>query len=231
MRTFNNLLITLCGLLSFVTSSCSEDNLVSDTDSQTPVQFSVKNTAVLTRTGSKVLHPGSASTRTETRASRLATTDRIGIYMIESGKTLSSGTIVAQADNRKYKPSAEGTNVAIVPDDSNQAIYYPASGTVDFIAYYPWAGTGTSAGQINNYQYPVDLTDQSKAANYLISRNAKGEDKKAGTVTLNFSRMLSKLVMTLEAGNGLQSADLAEITPITLTAPLTTPWLMALSLP
>lgn len=207
-RKHYSIIAVLCGGL-FGFTSCSDIGDAALNGQPVAVQFSTGHTA---KPESRV-----------TDAGEWETTDRIGIYMVQSGKTLAATNIVGEADNRKYLPGSETETATLSPDGTGQTIYYPASGTVDFIAYYPWVETGTSAGQINNYQYPVDLNNQKKAANYFISRDAKGKDKKAGAVTLNFSRMLSKLVMTLEASasSELTGSDLAAITPITLTAPLT----------
>jgi len=198
-------------LLLVALVSCQED--VTGEWASTEVVFSTGNVAtVVSRVNGSGWEPS---------------TDRIGIYMVETSETLAATTIVEGADNKKYRPSVTAANATLAADGDDQVIYYPQTGSVDFIAYYPWLATGTSAGQINNYQYPVDITDQAAAAGILVSRNATGKSKTTPSVALELKPALSKLVMTLKAGNGVTTTDLANISAVTLTAPLTANYALA----
>lgn len=148
-----------------------------------------------------------SATSSESRKEWKAT-DRIGIYMINAGSTLSSSTIVHETSNREYKPVAEGSS-QIVPVADDEEIYFPNSGTVDFIAYSPWKAIGTFPGELN-YVYPIDLTKQSES-DLLVSRNAKGKSKNTKIVDLEFAHALSQISLTLKAGEGLTGEDLSEI--------------------
>jgi len=162
-----------------------------------------------------------ATVASRANSSGWETTDRIGIYMVETGEALATTTIVEGADNKKYRPTAAAVNATLATDGDDQVIYYPRSGSVDFIAYYPYLATGTGTSEINNYQYPIDATNQAAAANFMVSRNATGKSKGSGNVSLDFGYGLSKLTMTLQLVPGnFPDFDPADISPV-LVASLT----------
>ncbi|MDR1172707.1 MAG: fimbrillin family protein, partial [Bacteroidales bacterium] len=64
--------------------------------------------------------------------------DPVGIYMIRADPgTLAPENIVEDADNRQYKADGGAGSVSFTPVGAADAIYYPMSGNVEFIAYYP----------------------------------------------------------------------------------------------
>lgn len=133
---------------------------------------------------------------TETRAADAAwgTGDAIGIYMFDTGTT----TILENVTNRKYVTAAGDGKFA---GASGQTIYYPPAGSVDFMAYYPH-NTGLSG-----FTYPVDLSNQASqpAIDLMYSNNAVNKNKTNTNVPLNFSHQLTKLVMNVVAGDGIDN--------------------------
>lgn len=121
-----------------------------------------------------------------TRASGSAwsANDQVGIFMTETGKGIASAT----DKNKKYLAQADGTLNAA----SGNAIYFPAEGNVDFVAYYPYSES------LSGTTYNIDVTDQSKpeAIDLLYSANATNVAKSA-TVGLTFSHQLSQIVLNL----------------------------------
>ena len=65
--------------------------------------------------------------------------DEVGIYMMNAGGTIDAAT----AQNKKYIAQTNGTLTAA----SGNGIYLPESGSVDFIAYYPYT-TSVSGNKI-----------------------------------------------------------------------------------
>ncbi|GHT26779.1 hypothetical protein FACS189432_01860 [Bacteroidia bacterium] len=159
------------------TNSCSQD------DDNLPaagaaVQFSATGIAAT---------PATRTAINETGETEWALNDPVGIFM----------TGAATADNRKYTVSNVASG-ALVPDGSGNTLAFPQSGSVDFIAYYPWKN-GQTLGD-----YPVDVSNQSNPAtiDLLYSNNATGKDNSSNPVDLTFTHALAKLKMTVTAGDG-----------------------------
>ena len=121
--------------------------------------------------------------------------DEVGIYMMNAG----SGIETATAQNKKYIAQTNGTLTAA----SGNGIYLPESGSVDFIAYYPYT-TSVSGNKI-----AVNVSDQSNPAaiDLIYSNGTKGVA--ATTISLEFTHQLTKVTLnvtkdeTIETLNGL----------------------------
>lgn len=112
--------------------------------------------------------------------------DEVGIYMMNAG----SGIEAATAQNKKYIAQTNGTLTAA----SGNGIYLPESGSVDFIAYYPYT-TSVSGNKI-----AVNVSDQSKPAaiDLIYSNGTKGiEATSATTVDLAFTHQLTKITLNV----------------------------------
>lgn len=112
--------------------------------------------------------------------------DEVGIYMMNSG----SGIEAATAQNKKYIAQTNGTLTAA----SGNGIYLPESGSVDFIAYYPYT-TSVSGNKI-----AVNVSDQSNPAaiDLIYSNGTKGiEATSATTVSLAFTHQLTKMTLNV----------------------------------
>lgn len=112
--------------------------------------------------------------------------DEVGIYMMNSG----SGIEAATAQNKKYIAQTNGTLTAA----SGNGIYLPESGSVDFIAYYPYT-TSVSGNKI-----AVNVSDQSNPAaiDLIYSNGTKGiEATSATTVSLAFTHQLTKITLNV----------------------------------
>ena len=117
--------------------------------------------------------------------------DAIGVFMKQGSDIL--------AANKKYTTGGNGNFSA----QGEEVINYPESGSVDFVAYYPYSAdlSGTSL--------PVSVADQSNQAaiDVLYSGNAKGLTKESGTAALSFTHQLAKVELTVKAGEGVSSVD------------------------
>lgn len=130
--------------------------------------------------------------------------DQIGIFMTGENKTLSESSIREEADNIAYRTEGNG---AFSPVTAEQIIYFPMDGDVDFYAYYPYTA------QVNDYRIALDLSDQSiQEALDLMYAKVRGRNKSNPKVELQFSHLLSNLILEVQPGTGLTQADLAELT-------------------
>lgn len=130
--------------------------------------------------------------------------DQIGIFMTGENKTLSESSIREEADNIAYRTEGDG---AFSPVAAEQIIYFPMNGDVDFYAYYPYTP------EVNDYRIALDLTDQSnQEALDLMFAKVSGCNKSNPKVELQFSHLLSNLILEVQPGTGLTQTDLAELT-------------------
>ena len=124
--------------------------------------------------------------------------DTIGVFM-KTGTGLSN----VLAANKSYLTTGDG---AFAASSTDQTIYYPENGTVDFIAYYPYKST------LLSNTYPIDVTKQinQSAIDLLYANNATGLSKTSTTANLVFAHQLSKIEFTVTNGAGV--ADLNGLT-------------------
>jgi formylglycine-generating enzyme required for sulfatase activity len=166
----------LCaGLLLF---SCSQDEDLPQDGDRVAVRFAAATFSTAEQTRTSVGAGG---------ATQWSAGDETGIFM--TGDT----------GNRKYTVSNVSTG-ALSAAAGNE-LYYPQSGNVDFIAYYPWK-SGQTLGN-----YPVDVSTQTNPAaiDLLYSNNATGKNKSSGAVQLSFTHALAKLALTVQKGTGIAS--------------------------
>lgn len=163
-------------------SSCDVNDDIQDNDNR-----AVCFTSGIAGQGTEQNVPG-------TRASGSAWTanDAIGIYMVNNKTT----DVAMGAANKQYVTALGDGNFAAA---TNHETYYPQSGKVDFIAYYPWKETGTNG--IDNDLYPVNVAvqDNPEAIDLMWAKatgtNNAGYDKnEEQPVSLEFSHQLTKLV-------------------------------------
>ena len=135
--------------------------------------------------------------------------DMLGIYMLSENGSLPGG-IINSYDNRRYRVASDGTasGLKLTPSSPEHAMFYPEDGAnVKFVAYYPYlptyTGSGETAGMIDNYVYPVDISEQGlNNVDLLYSNNGTGNNS-TGATTLTFSHQLSKLVINLQQVAGM----------------------------
>lgn len=132
--------------------------------------------------------------------------DAIGIYMVENGGT----TVAEGAANMKYTTTSTSTSATFTPGSPAQAIYYPVDITqkVDFIAYHPHNPS------VTNYVYPVDVADQASQSAIDLMRafangmgNAGYDKTNASPVNLIFDHQLSKVILNVTAGDGVDNLN------------------------
>ncbi|MDE5492692.1 fimbrillin family protein [Elizabethkingia meningoseptica] len=120
--------------------------------------------------------------------------DAIGVFM-KQGNGLSN----ALASNKKYTTEGNGN----FSGDGSEVINYPATGSVDFIAYYPYTAN------LSGTTLPVSVATQTNLAaiDVLYSNNATGLTKTSGTANLTFAHKLAKVELNVKAGNGVADVN------------------------
>ena len=168
------------------------------------VSCNTEDTASTTPNG-KVAVQFTGGISVNTRASGLAWADgdRIGIFMTGANQTLSADAIKEGVDNVCYQTSG---SVAFSPISGGKTIYYPIDGDVDFYSYYPYT-------TVSNYKVALNVADQTnqEAIDFMYAKTT-GCNKATPQVDLRFSHMLSRLILNVQAGNGLTQDDLNKLT-------------------
>lgn len=137
--------------------------------------------------------------------------DHIGIYMVKPVST----SILEGIENKDYVTNdGDGT---FTPADGNP-IYYPVSGKVEFIAYYPYR-EGYQLDTPIIYTIDDEQTTETQATFDLMwaraHNNDVGYDKNyIGGIPLHFNHLLSKLTMNckIDASVGTVWPDDATVT-------------------
>ena len=170
--------LLMAGLLGIAFSSCQRES-----------RPEVNNP--LSPSGEVSFHTNIIKRTTRATDTKWDLSDAIGVYALESGKTLPSG-VYADFANVKYTTPGTGIFSA-----ASKAITFPKSGTLDFVAYHPYTE------QVDGSKISVDTRDQSKPSNIdlLHSADAKGKSAEDEEVAMTFRHRLSKLVVEV-SGNG-----------------------------
>lgn len=116
--------------------------------------------------------------------------------MTPNGSEIASAT----AANKKYLAQTNGSLVAA----PGEGIYLPATGKVDFIAYYPYSNA------LSGNEMDVNVADQSKpgAIDLLYSNETKGVEAANGkTIALKFVRKMSKLTLNMTKDETIESFE------------------------
>ena len=122
--------------------------------------------------------------------------DEVGIFMTPNGSEIASATTA----NKKYLAQTNGSLVAA----PGEGIYLPATGKVDFIAYYPYSNA------LSGNVMDVNVADQSKpgAIDLLYSNETKGVEAANGkTIALKFVRKMSKITLDMTKDETIESFE------------------------
>jgi hypothetical protein len=126
--------------------------------------------------------------------------DAIGIFALNAGQSLTTANIYDSKQNIRFTTSGNGQ---FTVGTQSEAIVFPNSGNLDFIAYYPFSSS------VSNFTLPINVTDQSSqsAIDVLYSNNAKGFNTANNNVNLNFQRAMAQLVLSVAVGDGITSLN------------------------
>lgn len=151
---------------------------------------------------------GVPQTRTTNGGDSWTPNDAIGIFMLTLGGTLPDD-VVSATDNVRYTVTDASTGAL-----SGGPVYYPQSGNVDFVAYYPHgtASTGAAAGTVNttDYTYNISVADQSNpAAIDVLYAKAAGKSRTTEPVSLSFGHVMSKITLNVTHGEGVTADNIS----------------------
>lgn len=141
----------------------------------------------------------------ETRATATAweKNDRIGLFMVNAGKPLAEENIAEQILNTPFITlNGDGR---FYPD--KKIIDFPAEGSYDFYAYYPYDE------DLEGTKYMVNVTfqNQPEEIDFMVADNLKGQTAKNASGNLKFEHQLAHLSLLLS------SSDHSDLTGITAT--------------
>jgi len=177
MKMRNVYLLTM--LSSLFIFGCNDDDTVKGKFDGKPVRF---NTEI--------------SGQTRASGTQWDNEDAIGIYMKKSGEALSTGS--ALAENKKH--TTVGGNGEFVFATDADKIFFPETGNVDFIAYYPYQTP------ITDFKYPVNVggsqTGKFKDIDLLYSDNETGINNSANSVNLQFAHKLATISLDVTEKGG-----------------------------
>ena len=174
-------------LLAGAMVSCStEDTAPSTQNDKVAVQFT-----------------GGISVNTRAAGLAWADGDMIGIFMTGTKQPLSADAIKEGVDNVCYQSNG---SIAFSPVSGGKTIFFPIDGDVDFYSYYPQT-------TVNDYKVALNMADQKsqEAIDFMYAKTT-GCNKAKPQVDLKFNHKLSKLVLNVQAGNGLTQDDLNKLT-------------------
>lgn len=138
--------------------------------------------------------------------------DKIGIYMIKNGMDFTSANVSEKAENKAYVISSPTSANSFQPESAVETIYYPMdNSTVDFYAYYPKGTVSTNTEKMYTCALNVASQNNQEALDFLYSNNVKGKKKTDKTAALNFKHQLCKVILTVEAGDGVTAQDLSKL--------------------
>ena len=210
MRNNKRITLVCFAALAMTFTACTQDDDIAPALSGKAVSFSadIQGSSLRGAAGDE------ATTRTATGGNTWLTSDEVGIIMTTTGGALPSG-IASGAGNVKYNPASTGASTSLTAEGA--PIYWPETGTYDFVAYYPWLPLGSGGIDAATYTYPVDVSDQTEPA-LLDILHARTTGKTLGdNVAFTFAHTLSKLRVNIDAG-GADAAFTATLTEMPTTA-------------
>lgn len=155
--------------------------------------------------GQKSIHlRGQIKEASPTRATNSSweNNDAIGVFMVQSGKSIEEGVI---QHNVKYVTTGSST---FNPANNEEEVTFPFDQSkVDFISYYPYKE------EINGDTYPISLENQSIQSNIdlLYSNNAKDHDSENTDVDMQFVHQLSKIILKISTDKNVNLSKLSII--------------------
>lgn len=121
--------------------------------------------------------------------------DAIGVFMKEAGEALTSTSVA----NRQY---IYGDNSLFSAAGEANKIYFPETGEVNFVAYYPY-----QAGLTKTYNINVANQSDQGTIDLLYAETSGISGSTTSVAELTFSHELSKVEITVSTGLGVGDLD------------------------
>ena len=129
--------------------------------------------------------------------------DKVGVFIAADGNMKGCDNYF---DNIAFSYNSQ--NGTLTPSDGKIVCWPETDSKLGVFAYYPY---NTNVASALEYPFAV-ATDQSSPANYFASdflwAGVKNIEPQTGTIDLQFNHRLSKINITLLAGNGFETAQM-----------------------
>ncbi len=118
--------------------------------------------------------------------------DEIGVFMLRTDE-------VSDSENVPYETAAGDGKFAA----SSSYIYYPQTGTVDFLAYYPYQSG------MSDYAYSIDVSDQDdlEAIDLMVATKLTGVSATNDSQSLAFAHMLCEVNLNISKNETIESLE------------------------
>ena len=126
--------------------------------------------------------------------------DALGIFMLDGGKELAHENILFTARNLKYTVTDTETGALT---NTERVLYYPQTGTADFIAYYPYLPDNSVDYDADNYTIAVERMDD-----YLYSK-VEGKSSIDPNVRFACKHTAVKITLNVKYGFGFTADDVS----------------------
>lgn len=193
------LLMSLCALSVLSFNSCKDDDTTEGTSPAVTEAVPLQLTGLTIRESTAESLDAATS---RVSANKWDVNDQIGVFMLQDG----TYNIAAEASNKAYfTESGDGKFLPLPMEGIDNTLYLPADGSyMDIVAYYPYK-------ELTDNILSVDITDQSNQAALDLMRGTP--DKLAYNnanpqADLTFRRKMSQIVITMQAGDGVDETEL-----------------------
>ncbi len=126
--------------------------------------------------------------------------DALGIFMLDGGEELAHENILFTARNLKYTVTDTETGALT---NTERVLYYPQTGTADFIAYYPYLPDNSADYDADNYTIAVERMDD-----YLYSK-VEGKSSIDPNVRFACKHTAVKITLNVKYGFGFTADDVS----------------------
>ncbi len=144
--------------------------------------------------GGEVRISSSIATRVSDNAWQVS--DSIGVYMVATGDGF--GAVAEENENVKYVTSTVNGDFS-----ATSPLYYPVSGNVDLLAYYPYDADVV----VDAYEVNV-ATQTTPAVIDLMKAERSDVVKNPAAVAMTFHHKLARIKLDISEGAGLEAEDL-----------------------
>ena len=132
--------------------------------------------------------------------------DKVGVFIAADNNMKSSGNYL---DNVSFSYNSQ--NNALTPTDGKIVCWPESESRFGVFAYYPF-----NSDIVSTSEYPFSVaTDQSSVSKFFASdflwASVRNVESQAGDINLAFNHKLSKINITLVAGNGFKTDELTSV--------------------
>ena len=190
-------IISACAVLVAL-ASCSNDHVISQPGAEdTPIRIQANVGAVTTKAGAGLYDQNN----------NFKSGAKINVYIFENG-----GTTYTYGSSGLLEYTADGNGNLDVKDtggSSSVPQYFPANGHgIDVYGIYPTSIMQSPSSQNFEVKNDQSLDDDYMASDLMFADPVSDHKKTDGDVSLVFKHKLSKVIVKLQKGSGLNASDI-----------------------